>query len=368
MEDGDDVDAKRASFSHVGMTEERQSAEEMDEKRQQAMAYEYLCHLQEAKQWMEACIREELPATTELEEGLMNGVILGKLAHFFAADIVPIKKLYDIDQSRYQAKGLHFRHTDNINHWLRAMEKVGFPKLSEDDAALHAAIIAINDAIEKQVSADTLTALQNPAARMKQVQDHLADSYQEQLYTMKTAKEEKAAAQAEREEVNEADQDVYDRLLTQAEIQGNVNQVNLRAGVDKVNAALDAGDEMALIEALQAPGLGLAAIKKDNATWYLDELSRLRQEKGQLLDKDDIHKSVEQANNAADTRTKRDEAIKAINMAIDSGSTTELMSALKRADAQLPPVEEHGTQLYLAGLTNLKNKKDGVCALPTILA
>ncbi|XP_066272351.1 ras GTPase-activating-like protein IQGAP1 isoform X4 [Branchiostoma lanceolatum] len=472
MEDGDEVDAtKRASFSHVGMSEERQSAEEMDEKRQQAMAYEYLCHLQEAKQWMEACIREELPATTELEEGLMNGVILGKLAHFFAADIVPIKKLYDIDQSRYQAKGLHFRHTDNINHWLRAMEKVGFPKifypettdiydrknmprviycihalslflfklgiapqiqdlygkvnfteeeitamrkalekygiqmpafnkiggilaneLSEDDAALHAAIIAINDAIEKQVSADTLTALQNPAARMKQVQDHLADSYQEQLHTMKTAKDEKAAAQrsanmnvAEREEVNEADQDVYDRLLTQAEIQGNVNQVNLRAGVDKVNAALDAGDEMALIEALQAPGLGLAAIKKDNATWYLDELSRLRQEKGQetqpepetstesvpetpcistcisflLLDKDDIHKSVEQANSAADTRGRRDEAIKAINMAIDSGSTTELMSALKRADAQLPQVEDHGTQLYLAGLTNLKNKKDG---------
>ncbi|XP_078657748.1 ras GTPase-activating-like protein IQGAP1 isoform X6 [Branchiostoma floridae x Branchiostoma belcheri] len=438
MEDGDDVDAKRASFSHVGMTEERQSAEEMDEKRQQAMAYEYLCHLQEAKQWMEACIREELPATTELEEGLMNGVVLGKLAHFFAADIVPIKKLYDIDQSRYQAKGLHFRHTDNINHWLRAMEKVGFPKifypettdiydrknmprviycihalslflfklgiapqiqdlygkvnfteeeitamrkalekygiqmpafskiggilaneLSEDDAALHAAIIAINDAIEKRVPADTLTALQNPAARMKQVQDHLANNYQEQLHTMKTAKEEKAAAQAEREEVSEADQDIYDRLLTQAEIQGNVNQVNLRAGVDKVNAALDAGDEMALIEALQAPGLGLAAIKKDNATWYLDELSRLRQEKGQLLDKDDIHRSVEQANNAADTRTRRDEAIKAINMAIDSGSSTELMSALKRADAQLPPVEDHGVQLYLAGLTNLKNKKDG---------
>lgn len=30
---------------------ERLTAEEMDERRQQNMAYEYLCHLEEAKRW-----------------------------------------------------------------------------------------------------------------------------------------------------------------------------------------------------------------------------------------------------------------------------------------------------------------------------
>lgn len=35
--------------------DERLSAEEMDERRRQNIAYEYLCHLEEAKQWVEVC-------------------------------------------------------------------------------------------------------------------------------------------------------------------------------------------------------------------------------------------------------------------------------------------------------------------------
>lgn len=107
--------------------------------------------------WMEACLEEELPPTTELEEGLRNGVFLGKLATFFAPKMVSEKRIYDRDQSRYkvcvcvrvlvfwltcstqsvmsyscfylQSSGLHFRHTDNTVQWLRAMESVGLPKV-----------------------------------------------------------------------------------------------------------------------------------------------------------------------------------------------------------------------------------------------
>ena len=43
--------------------------------------------MQEAKQWMEACIREELPAVTQLEESLRNGVTLAKLGHFCAPQV-----------------------------------------------------------------------------------------------------------------------------------------------------------------------------------------------------------------------------------------------------------------------------------------
>ena len=50
---------------------------------QRSVAYEYLCHLEEAKKWMEACVEEDLPPTSDLEEGLRNGVFLAKLAHFF---------------------------------------------------------------------------------------------------------------------------------------------------------------------------------------------------------------------------------------------------------------------------------------------
>lgn len=51
--------------------------------------------------WIQACINEDLPPTTELEEGLRNGVFLAKLGHFFAQSVVPIKRIYDKDQTRY---------------------------------------------------------------------------------------------------------------------------------------------------------------------------------------------------------------------------------------------------------------------------
>lgn len=59
---------------------------------------QYLCTLR----WMEACLEEDLPPTTELEEGLRNGVYLGKLANFFAPKMVSEKRIYDRDQSRYK--------------------------------------------------------------------------------------------------------------------------------------------------------------------------------------------------------------------------------------------------------------------------
>ena len=56
--------------------------------------------------WMEACLGEELPAPTELEEGLRNGVWLAKLAHHFSPNTTPLRKIYDLDQNRY--KVCHF--------------------------------------------------------------------------------------------------------------------------------------------------------------------------------------------------------------------------------------------------------------------
>lgn len=58
--------------------------------------------------WMEACLDEDLPPTTELEQGLRNGVFLGKLANFFAPKMVSEKRIYDRDQSRYKVHFLFF--------------------------------------------------------------------------------------------------------------------------------------------------------------------------------------------------------------------------------------------------------------------
>lgn len=63
-----------------------------------------------ALSWMEACLKEELPSPVELEESLRNGVLLAKLGHCFAPSVVPLKKIYDVEQLRYQvgSRGLYF--------------------------------------------------------------------------------------------------------------------------------------------------------------------------------------------------------------------------------------------------------------------
>lgn len=56
--------------------------------------------------WMEACLGEELPPPTELEENLRNGVLLARLGHRFAPDAVPPARIYDPQQTRYRVRGV----------------------------------------------------------------------------------------------------------------------------------------------------------------------------------------------------------------------------------------------------------------------
>uniref|UniRef100_A0A672LNV1 Ras GTPase-activating-like protein IQGAP1 n=1 Tax=Sinocyclocheilus grahami TaxID=75366 RepID=A0A672LNV1_SINGR len=331
---------------------ERLTAEEMDERRQQNMAYEYLCHLEEAKRWIEACLNEDLPPTTELEEGLRNGVYLAKLGNFFAPSVVSLKRIYDREQTRYKATGLHFRHTDNIIQWLNAMTDKGLPKifypettdiydrknmprciycihalslylfklglapqitdlygkvafteeeinnmkielekyniqmpafskiggilaneLSVDEAALHAAVIAINDAIDHGVPEGTLAAMRNPNAMLLQLDESAAQQYQGTLFQAKT---EKVANSRKRN--TEAERDVYDELLTHAEIQGNINKVNCISA----EQALLSGDEDKLYDTLRSPALGLQSVQAQNKGWYLKQLLADREQKEQV--------------------------------------------------------------------------------------
>lgn len=99
----------------------------MDIIRQRTIAYEYLCRLEEAKTWIEACIKEELPHPTEFEECLRNGVYLAKLGHFISPDMLPLSKIYDIDQRRYKVcaayitklliSSRHLKMFTNINYY-----------------------------------------------------------------------------------------------------------------------------------------------------------------------------------------------------------------------------------------------------------
>ncbi|KAI7832446.1 hypothetical protein BC939DRAFT_435523 [Gamsiella multidivaricata] len=92
----------------------------MDQSRKQVQAYDYLCHIGEAKEWIEACINEEIDAITTLEESLRNGVVLAKLARFF--DPPSVKKIFEHPV-------LQYKHSDNINCIFKAMRNIKLPEI-----------------------------------------------------------------------------------------------------------------------------------------------------------------------------------------------------------------------------------------------
>jgi hypothetical protein len=82
--------------------------------------------------WMEALLKETLPPTTKLEENLRNGVFLAKVGNIISPETVPLTRIYDIEQKLFRVAGLQFRHTDNINYWLKSLEVVSLPTVSAE--------------------------------------------------------------------------------------------------------------------------------------------------------------------------------------------------------------------------------------------
>ena len=92
----------------------------MEKQRQFLQAYEYLCHIGEAKEWIEDIIHKPIPPVVELEEALRNGVTLAEIVQAFHPD----------QQLRiFRNPKLQFKHSDNIVLFFRFLEEVGLPDL-----------------------------------------------------------------------------------------------------------------------------------------------------------------------------------------------------------------------------------------------
>ncbi|NXC15715.1 IQGA2 protein, partial [Corythaeola cristata] len=403
--------------------DERLSAEEMDERRRQNIAYEYLCHLEEAKRWMEVCLEEELPPTTELEEGLRNGVYLAKLAKFFAPNVVSDKKIYDVEQARYKRSGLHFRHTDNTVQWLRAMESIGLPKifypettdvydrkniprmiycihalslylfklglapqiqdllgkvdfteeeisnmrkelekygiqmpsfskiggilaseLSVDEAALHAAVIAINEAVEKGIAEQTIATLRNPNAMLLNVDEELAQDYQNELFEAKRRKG--SNARLKNGTISEEERDVYEELLTQAEIQGNINKINKLIAVDNINTAIRNCDPSKTLVALMKPEAQLPVVHSFAAAVYQTELFNLQQQNAvNYLAHDELSIAVEMLS-----------AVVLLNQALENKDILMIKNHLRNPCIGFNNLEEENFQRYADTLLSIKSE------------
>lgn len=92
----------------------------IDKQRQFLQAYEYLCHIGEAKEWIEDVIHSPLPPIVQLEEALRDGVTLAEIVQALSPN-QPLRI--------FRNPKLQFRHSDNIAVFFRFLAEIELPEL-----------------------------------------------------------------------------------------------------------------------------------------------------------------------------------------------------------------------------------------------
>ncbi|CAK7264937.1 iqgap-related protein [Sporothrix epigloea] len=92
----------------------------MERQRQFLQAYEYLCHIGEAKEWIEDVIQKTIPPIVELEESLRDGVTLAEVV----AALNPERPFRIIRHQKLQ-----YLYSDNIANFFRYLDQVELPDL-----------------------------------------------------------------------------------------------------------------------------------------------------------------------------------------------------------------------------------------------
>lgn len=381
------------------MKDSGKTAAELDAARRRNMAYEYLCHLEEAKKWIEACLKSELPPASELEEGLRNGVIVARLAMFFAPEMVKQRQIYDFDEAIYKESGLRFRHTDNISRWTNAMRSVKFPDIFYPEVTdlydkknmprviycIHALsrylyqlgiapkiqnlhgiaqftdeeIHAIDQELEKAgVQMPTFGSIDGVLAKELGSDIGTADGTLQEITAAVEANDEARLIAALHslatgfQHVDDAlAQDYMARLrdalqhapLTQDSVQGAIDQVNTEAAekraLDAIRAALAAGDGDSLLAALKASHWDLP-LDSANGAAYVAALRALDAQ-GKLRP-DDIRAAIAAANAAA----KRDDALKRLNASLEGENPETTFAILREPVLALQDVDDAGAMQY----------------------
>lgn len=90
------LSSSSANLAPAPLPSKRLNTNWMDKQRKALVAYEYLCHVGEAQQWIEGCLGEELGwGVVEMEEEMRDGVALAKLVRVYEGEQV-VKTIWEV--------------------------------------------------------------------------------------------------------------------------------------------------------------------------------------------------------------------------------------------------------------------------------
>jgi Ras GTPase-activating-like protein IQGAP2/3 len=102
----------------------------MDTQRKHLAAYEYLCHIGEARAWLEDVLEpDKLPPIVELEQALRDGVTLAEAVVRLAPSLPAAQQRALGSQRIFRSPRLQFRHSDNIALFFRFLAEIELPEL-----------------------------------------------------------------------------------------------------------------------------------------------------------------------------------------------------------------------------------------------
>jgi len=385
---------------------------DIDHKREETTAYEYLCHLEEARAWISECIGEQLPAASHLEDNFRNGVYFAKLGHYIAPSIVIASKIFDPSQERWRQSGLHFKHTENINYFLQAANHVGLPNIFLPETTdiydrknmpravfcIHAlSLIMYNEGKAPQLP-DLYGRVQFTDAEINTMQEELNRTGVELPQFRKLGGMLGSDGQhSDRDQMDALFQALYEgserrdlefvmsiltnkltrladvvtenarhymvvlhsearslgRPFRQREIQGLLSRTNLLVCLEKVKSHVLAEDASALLLALRDKTLGLLhLVDAGNAELYLTNLMDIVDDldENEVLKTQDIKEAVVSANLLGKERNSMEHAINAVNDALRFGDCSRIVGALTHPALRLQQVEPAADLLYYTEL------------------
>jgi Ras GTPase-activating-like protein IQGAP2/3 len=95
-----------------------------DTQRHLIQAYEYLCHVGEAQQWIEGCLGEELGfGVVEMDEGLRNGVVLAKLVRVFKGEGA-VRRIHEVGWERLAAPYMLMESSYRRPSWTSGIRRI----------------------------------------------------------------------------------------------------------------------------------------------------------------------------------------------------------------------------------------------------